>query len=81
MSPDNIERDLGEQPLAGLMSERSLKPNDLVSASKEQLTHRMVSRALKGRRLTANTMGKVVRAWNIASGEERQAGDLFNYTP
>lgn len=78
--PDR-ERDLGEQPLAGLMAERGLKPADLVAASGEQLTHKMVARALRGRRLTANTMGKVQRAWNLATRNEQAATELFNYEP
>ena len=78
--PDR-ERDLGEQPLAGLMAERGLKPADLVAASGEQLTHKMVARALRGRRLTANTMGKVQRAWNLAAQSEHAATELFNYEP
>ena len=77
----SVERDLGEQPLARLMGERGLVPNDLVQASGEQLTHKMVTRAMKGRRLTANTMGKVVRAWNKAAATSQQPGELFDYRP
>jgi hypothetical protein len=80
-SAPRSSRDLGEQPLARLMSESGLTPNDLVAASTEQLTHKMVTRALKGRRLTANTMGKVVRAWNRASSGAQTAAELFNYEP
>lgn len=75
------ERDLGEQPLARLMAERNLGPRDLVAASTEQLTHKMVSRAMKGRRLTANTMGKVERAWNRAVDGDFSRADLFDYRP
>ena len=78
---DGVGRDLGEQPLASLMAERGLKPQDLVAASTEQLTHKMVTRAMKGRRLTANAMGKVHRAWNRAAGDEASLGSLFNYEP
>ena len=74
-------RDLGEQPLARLMAERGLKPSDLVDASTEQITHKMVTRALKGRRLTANTMGKIRRAWNSAAQSDLEQGELFNYEP
>ena len=75
------ERDMGEQPLARLMSERGLTPKDLVGSSPDQITHKMVARAMKGRRLTKNTMDKVHRAWNVASGEERPRAELFNYKP
>lgn len=78
---DDKPRDLGEQPLARLMAERSLSPADLVTASTEQITHKMVSRAMKGRRLTRNTMGKVVRAWNAATEGTDAASTLFDYEP
>jgi len=79
-APDTpLARDLGEQPLARLMHERGLKPHDLVAASPDQLTHKMVTRAMKGRRLTANTMAKVVRAWNLATSSSDGAGELFDY--
>ncbi|MCA8943354.1 MAG: hypothetical protein KDB80_12395 [Planctomycetes bacterium] len=75
------ERELGAQPIARFLAERGLKPHDLVEASAEQLTHKMVARAAKGRRLTSNTMGKVVRAFNAATGESRTAEELFDYRP
>ncbi len=37
--PDEIERNLGEQPIARLLAEHGFKANDLVAASTEQLTH------------------------------------------
>lgn len=78
---DRVERDLGEQPLARLMAERGLTPKDLVAASTEQVTYKMVTRAMKGRRLTANTMGKVHRAWNRAAEAELALNELFAYEP
>ncbi len=47
----NIERNLGTQPIAKIMAEYNLKPNDIVANSTEQITYKMVSRAIKGRRL------------------------------
>lgn len=76
-----VERDLGPQPLARLMAERELAPADLVAASGEQLTHKQVARAMKGRRLTANVMDKVLRAWNRAASTTAARGDLFDYAP
>ena len=76
---DNIENDLGLQPIAGLMAEYGLKPNDLVRNSTEQLTHKMVSRAVKGRRLTLNIQRKLLSALNKAAGKQYQLKDLFNY--
>ena len=74
-----IERNLGEQPIARIMAERGLKPHDLVAASSELITHKMVSRACKGRRLTHNTQDKILRALNTASGNAYTMTDLFNY--
>ena len=76
---DDLERDLGEQPIANIMALHKLKANDLVSSSTEQITHKMVNRAIKGRRLTPNVQEKILRALNKASGKEYQLKDLFNY--
>ncbi len=75
----DLERNLGEQPIAGILATHQLKPHDLVSASAEQITHKMVSRACKGRRLTPNVQGKVLRALNAATGKSFDLSDLFNY--
>ena len=75
------EHDLGPQPIGELLSKHELTPNDLVRASTQQLTHKMVARAVKGRKLTANTMKKVLEALNVAAAGEYGIGDLFNYTP
>lgn len=72
-------RDLGEQPIAKIMAERGLKAHDLVVASGEQITHKMVARAVKGRRLTANSQGKILRALNAAAGAAYAVRDLFTY--
>ena len=74
-----MERNLGPQPIAEILTELDLKPNDLVSASTEHLTHKMVSRACKGRRLTPNVQSKVLNALNKASGRTLSLDDLFNY--
>jgi hypothetical protein len=76
---DEIERNLGEQPIAGLMGEHGLKPHDLVAASTEQITHKMVKRACGGRRLTANVQGKILRAFNSAAETSLRKEALFNY--
>ena len=74
-----IERNLGEQPIAGIMAELGLKATDLVEASTEQITHKMVARACKGRRLTLNVKCKVRNALNGASGKRYELEELFNY--
>lgn len=76
---DGIERNLGEQPLARIMAELELKPSDLVRASKDQLTFKMVSRACKGRRLTVNVQTKVRDALCQATGNRYAFKDLFTY--
>lgn len=75
----DTERNLGEQPLQKLMERHGLKPKDIVDAAAEQMTHKMVSRATKGRRLTRNTREKVLRAFNLAAGESYGMADLFTY--
>lgn len=79
--PPSDGRDLGPQPLARMMAERGLAPADLVAASGEQLTHKQVARAMKGRRLTAHMMDKVLRAWNRAASQSAARADLFDYEP
>jgi hypothetical protein len=76
---DGIELNLGPQPIAGILAKLNLKPHDLVAASTQQLTHKMVSRACKGRRLTLNTQTKVLNALNAATGKNYSLRDLFNY--
>ena len=74
-----IERNLGEQPVARIMQEHNLKAHDLVAASPVEMTHKMVARACKGRRLTLNTQSKVLAALNRATGKNYSLRDLFNY--
>jgi hypothetical protein len=76
---DNNENNLGVQPFAGIMITHELKPNDLVCNSTEQLTHKMVSRGVKGRRLTPHIQRKILNALNKALGKEYIMKDLFNY--
>jgi hypothetical protein len=75
----NTERNLGEQPLALIMLEKKLRTHDIVAASTEQITHKMVSRGCKGRRLTRNVQHKILRALNITTKENYALSDLFNY--
>jgi hypothetical protein len=79
-SGDSLERNLGEQPIARILQEHGLKAHDLVAASAEPMTHKMVARACKGRRLTLNTQTRVLNALNRATGKNFSLGDLFNYT-
>ena len=74
-----IERNLGEQPIARLLVELGLKPHDLVASSTEFITHKMVARACKGRRLTRNVQTKILNALNRAAAKSFTLGELFNY--
>ncbi len=82
--PDMDQRDLGTQPLDSLLSDLAIDNHELVSASTEQLTHKQVQKARKGRRLTKNIQMKVKNALERAvavRGEARVFAlkELFNY--
>jgi len=74
-----IERNLGEQPIARIMADNDLKAQDLVAASTEQITHKMVSRACKGRRLTPNVKMKILNALTRATGKTFAMSEIFTY--
>lgn len=74
-----IVRDFGEQPLVAVMANCGLSVHDVVAGSDEQITHKMVSRGRKGRRLTRHVQLKILRAVNKASGKGYSLNDLFNY--
>lgn len=69
----------GEQPIAAIMSEAGLKAHDLVAASAVPMTHKMVARACKGRKLTPHTKTIVLNALQAATGKAFTFADLFNY--
>jgi hypothetical protein len=72
--------DLGMQPLDALMAKHGLSNHALVAASTEQLSHKMVQKARKGRRLTIRAKAKVLSALHNALPEQKFAHrDLFNY--
>lgn len=79
LEKQDVERNLGVQPIAAILEEKGLKPHDLVVASAVPLTHKMVSKACKGRRLTQNVQEKVLGALNAATGGSYTLKDLFTY--
>lgn len=86
MGQDEIERNLGVQPLDGIMAEHELGNHDIVAASAEPMTHKAVQRARKGRRLTKHMKQRMVDALNKAvklQGKEVEQAwvvkDLFTY--
>ena len=75
----NNENNLGEQPIRKLLEKHGLKHHDLVVASEVPMTHKMITRAEKGRRLTDNTKRIVLNALNRAAGTHYTPADLFDY--
>lgn len=75
----NMKKNLGEQPISRIMVASGLKPHDLVVHSDEQLTHKMVTRAMKGKRLTPHVRLKVRNALNNVIEKDYSLEDLFTY--
>ena len=69
MDPDDKLDDLnlGTQPLDEIMKSGNVSNHDLVAASTEQLTHKMVARGRKGRRLKRKVQLKILDALNAYS--------------
>lgn len=83
-------REHGNQPLDTMMNSWNLTNHELVETSTEQLNHKQVQKARKGRQLTLAMMQKVCRAFNITIWErlnkeqkeiyfEYMHRHLFNY--
>ncbi len=86
MGQDEIERNMGVQPLDGIMTEHELGNHDLVGVSLEPMTHKAVQRARKGRRLTkhmkqrmADALNRAVKAKNAEEEKVWGVKDLFTY--
>lgn len=86
----DIERDLGPQPLDAILTSWGLTNHDVVDISPEQITHKQVQKARTGRRLTLKMMMKMTRTvnyaiWGRLTDEEREDYDeyfhkhTFNY--
>ncbi|MDD5259759.1 MAG: hypothetical protein PHD29_07310 [bacterium] len=72
----------GTQPLDAILTELGITNSDLVRASTEQLTHKMVQKGRKGRRLTLHVRQKLLNALHNAQKENVfTLQDLFNYGP
>ena len=74
-----MERNFGEQPIVHILAEHHLKSVDLVAASTENITYKMISRACIGRRLTPHVQTKICNALNKATGKTFMLSELFNY--
>lgn len=74
------ENNLGPQPVDDLMTRLGIANADLVKASTEQLTFKMVQKARKGRRLTTNAKNKILDAIQTLNPDQKfKFTDLFNY--
>ena len=76
---NEIKRDFGEQPIAKIMAEYGFKSHDLVINSTQQIRHKMVARAAKGRRLNLKIQYRLLNALSQAAGKQYTLKDLFNY--
>ncbi|MBM3863562.1 MAG: hypothetical protein FJ385_06365 [Verrucomicrobia bacterium] len=68
MNPTQVPtgRDHGVQPIDRLMTCWNLGNHRLVASSPDQLTHKQVQRARKGRQLTLHMMQKLAQSLNAA---------------
>ncbi|MDP2653907.1 MAG: hypothetical protein Q8Q08_07745 [Candidatus Omnitrophota bacterium] len=74
------DRELGPQPLDGLMTRLGISNADLVKVSTSQLTHKMVQKGRKGRKLTSNVQIKILEALHTLCPDQKfMLRDLFNY--
>ncbi len=78
-SEPSLQRDYGPQPLAELLAAKGLTNHQVVAASTEQLTHKMVSKGCRGRYLSSKVRQKILRAVNALTGETYTLAQLFNY--
>lgn len=77
---DTEPMELGTQPLDALMTRLGISNADLVEASTEHLTFKMVHKGRKGRRLTLNVQTKILQALHALKPETGLTlADLFNY--
>lgn len=70
----------GLQPLDEILKRLKLTNHDLVSHSTEQLSHKMIAKGRKGRKLNPHVKQKIVNALNAAKQDRIwTVEDLFNY--
>lgn len=71
---------LDTQPLDAVMSRLGLSNADLVRASTDQLSFKMVQKGRKGRRLSRNVQRKILKALAAVRPDAGLTlADLFNY--
>lgn len=74
-----IQREFGEQPIAKILAELGLTNHQVVAASTEQLTHKMMAKACRGRYISMKVRIKIQRALNFAAKSSYSLAELFNY--
>ena len=80
MNKEAEGKELGIQPLDAVMTRFGLSNNDLVNVSTQQLSHKMVQKGRKGRRLTLKAQQKILSAVLAAKPDAKlRLQDLFNY--
>ncbi len=73
------KNDLGPQPLDQAMTRLGLSNVDLVRVSTDQLTHKMVQKGRKGKRISLKIQTKILVALRRARpGEPLTLQELFN---
>jgi hypothetical protein len=75
----HMDKNRDEQAISRIMVASGLKPHDIVAHSDEQITHKMITRAMKGKRLTLHVQLKVLNALNKTVGKNYSLKDLFPY--
>jgi hypothetical protein len=73
--------DAGPQPLDQLMERHGWNNHALVLQSAMALTHKVVQKARRGRKITRRAQQKILAAVNAVAGEKEnyRLEDLFNY--
>jgi hypothetical protein len=78
---DELTRDHGLQPLDGFMVRWHLTNHELVEVSEEQLNHKQVQKARKGRQLTLHLMQKITRAINATIVSKLEKEQRLTFVP
>ncbi len=78
---NDIEMNVGVQPLDAIMTEKEIKNTDLVKVAPPGfITHKQIQKGRKGRRLSMHLQQKVLDTLNIDSASESyEWADLFTY--
>ena len=78
---EELEMNVGTQPLDAVMTGKGIKNNDLVAiAPAGFINHKQIQKGRKGRRLTMHMQQKILDTLNIYSAPESyEWADLFTY--